>query len=148
MSAADIFTRLGEDDADEPWFIEPKDRDPEPELKRQMAFLSMLARLGPACDAVAIPNAGKATDWERVQRWKEGARAGALDLLITWSVDLPGHGVFLAEFKDGKKMPTPAQRDRLNRYYRQGHGCGVFRKPETLIAHLRAAGAPIAEARA
>ena len=147
MSATDAFADiLAESGGDEPWFIEPKDDDPAPELKRQMAFLSMLARLGPACDAVAIPNAGKSSDWERIQRWKEGARAGALDLLITWSVGMPGHGVFLAEFKDGKKMPTPAQRDRLNTYFRQGHGCGVYRNGETLIAHLRAAGAPILEA--
>lgn len=141
---ADILAENGED---EPWFIEAKDSNPASELQRQMTFLSMMAQLGPACDVLAIPNAGKASDWERIQRWKEGARAGALDLLITWHVNLPGHGVFLAEMKNGKSMPTPAQRDRLNRYYRQGHGCGVYRKPETLIAHLRDAGAPIREAR-
>lgn len=140
---ADILAETGED---EPWFIEAKDSNPASELQRQMTFLSMMAQLGPACDVLAIPNAGKASDWERIQRWKEGARAGALDLLITWHVNLPGHGVFLAEMKNGKSMPTPAQRDRLNRYYRQGHGCGVYRKPETLIAHLRDAGAPIREA--
>jgi hypothetical protein len=133
---------------DEPWFIEPKDRNPAPELDRQKTFLAMLARLGPACDAVAIPNAGKSTDWERVQRWKEGARAGALDLVGTWAPTRPDdRGVFFPEFKDGKKMPTPAQRDRLNRYFRMGHRCGVYRKPETLIEHLRAAGAPIRSAR-
>lgn len=141
---ADILAENGED---EPWFIEAKDSNPASELQRQMTFLSMMAQLGPTCDVLAIPNAGKASDWERIQRWKEGARAGALDLLITWHVNLPGHGVFLAEMKNGKSLPTPAQRDRLNRYYRQGHGCGVYRKPETLIAHLRDAGAPIREAR-
>lgn len=141
---ADILAETGEN---EPWFIEAKDSNPASELQRQMTFLSMLGQLGPSCDVLAIPNAGKASDWERIQRWKEGARAGALDLLITWSVDLPGHGVFLAEMKNGKSMPTPAQVDRLNRYYRQGHGCGVYRTAECLLEHLRRAGAPIMKAR-
>lgn len=126
-----------EDERDEPWFIEPKDNDPASELKRQRLFLSRLKMQAPAVDAVAIPNAGKSTDWERVQRWKEGARAGALDLVITWN-----RGVFFAEFKDGQKMPTRAQRDRLNTYFRQCHRCGVYRNADTLLQHLREAGAP------
>jgi hypothetical protein len=126
-----------EDVADEPWFIEPTDSDSTPELKRQMLFLSRLKALAPAVDAVAIPNAGKRSDWERIQRWREGARRGALDLVIAWAT-----GVFFAEFKDGKGSPTPEQRERLNRYFRMGHHCGVYRKPDTLLAHLRAAGAP------
>jgi hypothetical protein len=134
---------IPEDTADEPWFIEAKDRNPASELQRQTSFLALLARLAPAVDALAIPNAGKSTDWERVQRWKEGARRGALDLVITWQPEWAGdRGVFFAEWKNGTAMPSPAQRDRLNRYYRQGHLCGVFRKPETLIEHLRVAGAP------
>lgn len=128
---------------DAPWFLEPRDRDPASEFDRQTAFLSKIHRLAPSIDVLAIPNAGKGTDWERVRRWREGARAGALDLKMTWKPTRPGdRGVFFAEMKDGQKMPTKDQRDRLNRYFRQGHGCGVFRKPETLIDHLRRAGAP------
>ena len=76
---ADILAETGEN---EPWFIEAKDSNPASELQRQMTFLSMIGQLGPSCDVLAIPNAGKASDWERIQRWKEGARAGALDLLF------------------------------------------------------------------
>lgn len=124
-------------------FVEEKDLDPTPENERQGAFLSLAAKLAPSVDVVAIPNAGKATDWERLERWREGARAGALDLLITWQPTKPGdRGVFFAEFKSGKKMPTPAQRERLNRYHAMGHGCGVYRRKETLLRHLRDAGAP------
>jgi hypothetical protein len=123
--------------ADEPWFIEPRDDMPESEYARQRAFLSRIAREAPAVDVVAIPNAGKSTDWERVRRWNEGARRGALDLVITWN-----RGVLFAEFKDGRKMPSPCQRDRLNRYYRMGHRTGVYRTAECLIGHLREAGAP------
>jgi hypothetical protein len=39
-------------------------------------------------------------------------------------------------------MPSIDQRERLNRYYRMGHHCGVYRKPDTLLAHLRDLGAP------
>lgn len=137
-SLADLLAEP--EDQDAPWFIEPKDSKPASEVQRQMTFLAMMGRLAPAVDVLAIPNAGKATDWERIQRWKEGARRGALDLIITWN-----HGVFFAEFKDGKKMPSPAQRDRLNRYFRMGHHCGVYRTAEKLIAHLREAGCPIRE---
>jgi hypothetical protein len=135
-NSAALFDHL-EDGADEPWFIEPKDSDPTSEAKRQGLFLSRLKVLAPAVDAVAIPNAGKNTDWERIQRWREGARRGALDLVICWKT-----GVFFAEFKSGTGMPSPDQRERLNRYYRMGHHCGVYRKPDTLLEHLRAAGAP------
>jgi hypothetical protein len=131
-----IFANL-EEFEDAPWFIEPKDRDPASEFDRQVAFLSKIHRLAPSIDVLAIPNAGKGSDWERIQRWREGARRGALDLVIAWN-----RSVFFAEFKDGQKMPTKDQRERLNRYYRQGHHCGVYRKPDTLIEHLRGLGAP------
>lgn len=122
---------------DLPWFLEPKDTNPASELRRQTLFLSRAAARCPGVDVLAIPNAGKRSDWERIQRWREGARAGALDLVLTW----PG-GVFFAEMKDGKGMPTRAQRDRLNRYHRQGHHCGVYRNADTLLEHLQRAGAP------
>lgn len=125
--------------ADEPWFSEPKDRDPMPEIKRQALFLSRLKILAPAVDAIAIPNAGKSTDWERLQRHREGARRGALDLVISWG---PPARTFYAEFKSGTGDPSPDQRERLNRYFRQGQHCGVYRNPDTLLDHLRAAGAP------
>lgn len=126
-----------EERGDADWFLEARDRLPTSEFDRQRAFLALMARLAPAVDVLAIPNAGRSSDWERVRRWKEGARAGALDLVITWN-----RGVFFAEFKDGQKMPTPLQRDRLNRYRCMGHHCGVYRKAETLVAHLRELGAP------
>lgn len=132
------------EEKDQPWFIEPKDKDPDPEIDRQIAFLARLGREAPRVSAVAIPNAGKRSDWERLQRWREGAVAGALDLDLTWKPERPDdRGVFFAEFKDGDGMPTTAQRRRLNRLFKQGHGCGVYRTAATLIAHLRDAGAPI-----
>ncbi len=119
-------------------FSEDTDSDPRSEIDRQQDFLSLMATIAPAVDCLAIPNAGKSSDWERVQRWKEGARAGALDLQMTWK---PAR-IFFAEIKNGKKGPTKAQIERLNRYHEQGHHCGLYRTADTLIAHLRAAGAP------
>jgi hypothetical protein len=143
MTEALLLDMPEEREGDEPWFIEAKDRDPTPEFNRQILFLGRLKTLAPAVTAIAIPNAGKGSDWERIRRWREGACAGALDLLITWAPTRPGdRGVFFAEFKNGEKPPTRVQRDRLNEHYRQGHGCGVYRNADTLLNHLRAAGAP------
>ena len=139
MTACD-FLGISEDTANEPWFIEPKDKDSKSEIQRQALFLSRLRTLAPAVDALAIPNAGKSTEWERLARFREGARRGALDLVITWKA-----GVIFAEFKNGTSMPSKDQEERLNRYYRMGHHCGVYRNPETLIGHLRALGAPFIE---
>jgi len=125
------------DEVDQPWFCEAKDRDPASEHRRQGLFLSRLAAAAPKVLAIAIPNAGRMTDWERLRRWSEGAVAGATDLIIVW----PG-GVFFAEFKDGTKMPSKPQRAMLNLLHSRGHHCGVYRMPSTLLYHLRNAGAP------
>ena len=138
MSALSAFADLMDEPQDDlPWHIDPKDKDPRSEIKRQMAVLRDGKRICPGVDFIAIPNAGKATDWERIQRWKEGARAGALDLVATWQ-----GGVAFLEMKNGKDMPTPAQRDRLNFYHRIGHHCGVFRQEASVFAFLRHCGAP------
>lgn len=150
-SVAELFAHIPEWDPKEPLdamiFIEPKDASPLPEISRQRAFLSVMATIAPAVDCLAIPNASKATDWERIQRWKEGARGGALDLIISWAPSSNSRGIFYAEFKNGRKMPTPAQRARLNMYHRQGHHCGVYRTADPLVAHLRDAGAPFIDRR-
>lgn len=137
MTAADISDFPLEEAGDEPWFIEPKDRDPASELDRQGLFLSRLKLWAPSVRAFAVPNAGKRSDWERLRRFREGAVAGALDLVIFWN-----RGVFFAEFKNGKEMPDRNQRDMLNNLYRAGHHCGVYRNADTLLEHLRLAGAP------
>jgi hypothetical protein len=129
--------------ADEPWFMEPKDKDPRGEFARQLDVVTTVRRDAPGVTVFAVPNAGKVSDWQRIRRWREGAMSGALDLVFHWRPARPGdRGVFFAEMKDGRDMPTREQRDELNRLYRQGHGCGVYRRPETLLAHLREAGVP------
>jgi hypothetical protein len=132
------------DAPDEPWFCEPKDKDPAPEFNRQSAFVAQVRKLAPAVIVYACPNGGKLSDWQKIRRWREGAVDGALDLELKWKPTRPDdRGLFVAEFKDGRKMPDRAQRDMLNRLYRAGVPCGVYRRSATLIEHLRAAGAPV-----
>lgn len=136
---ASAFDNLEATDADEPWHRDPTDNDLRPEFKRQSAFLAKVRKLCPAVDVVAIPNAGKSTHYERIQRWREGARAGALDLQCTWG---PPATIAFLEFKNGKDDPDKNQRERLNRYFRMGHHCGVFRNEHSAIDFLRRCGAP------
>lgn len=137
MATAFDFPADDFDAPDEPWFIEPKDKDPRDEFARQSAFVNYMRKHSSAI-VYAVPNGGKLSEWQRLRRYKEGAVAGVSDLEIKWS---PGR-CFIAEFKDGQKMPDRDQRAHLNRLYRAKFACGVFRKASTLIAHLRAQGCP------
>jgi hypothetical protein len=126
-----------EDEADESWHIDPKDKDPRPEEKRQVAFLRDARILCPAVSIFAVPNGGKRSQWAAMKAKREGMRAGVLDLVCTW----PG-GVAFIEMKDGTSMPDENQRERLNLLTRQGHHCGVFRQERSALDWLRSVGAP------
>lgn len=136
--AVAIFADLLDEQGDEPWFLETKDRDPTDEFRRQTAVFSKAKIACPGVSFTAIPNSRKGSDWEKIRRWREGAVAGACDLVATWR----GGGIGWIEMKNGTDMPSPEQRDYLNMLYRQGHRCGVFRQPETVLEHLRVWGAP------
>lgn len=133
---ASLFAHL--EDRDEAWHIDPKDRDPRPEEKRQLAFLRAAHMLCPAVDIFAVPNGGKRSQWAAMKAKREGMRAGVLDLVATW----PGGGVAFLEMKNGTDMPDANQRERLNLLTRQGHHCGVFRQEESALRFLRQCGAP------
>lgn len=129
--------RVGERD-DEPWFIEPRDKSADGEEARQQEFLRLLPYVAPSLNVWAVPNGARRTRWEAAKAKREGLRAGALDLTITWN-----HGCAFAEFKNGTSGPTDDQRDMLNLLFRQGHRCGVFRTAERLFATLHEWGAPV-----
>lgn len=126
-----------EEHADLAWHIDPRDKDPRCEEKRQLAFLRDAKILCPAVDIFAVPNGGKRSQWAAMKAKREGMRAGALDLVCTWN-----RGVAFIEFKDGTSMPDANQRERLNLYVRQGHHCGVFRQEKSALEFLRSIGAP------
>ena len=132
------FASLLDEWPDEPWFVEPRDRSDFSEEKRQMLFLRDLRMCGPSVIAWAVPNAAKRTRWAAAKAKREGMVAGALDLTLVWK-----GGQAFVEFKNGRDMPTPSQRDMLNRLYRAGHHCGVFRTGECLLEWLRSLGAPV-----
>lgn len=138
------FAALLAEMPDEPWHIDAKDRFPESEDARQAALLRDARIICPAVDIFAVPNAGKRTRWEAAKRKREGMRAGVLDLVCTWKPTRPSdRGVAFIEMKDGTSMPDDNQRERLNRYYRCGLPCGVFRTAASAIAFLASCGAPV-----
>jgi hypothetical protein len=132
-----IFANLEEQTENLGWHIDPKDADPRPEEKRQLAFLNQARMLCPAVAIFAVPNGGKRSQWAAMKAKREGMEAGVLDLVCTWN-----RGVAFLEFKDGKSMPDANQRERLNLLVRQGHHCGVFRQERSALEYLRSAGAP------
>jgi hypothetical protein len=138
MSAAALTSLLHLEDAEDlPWHIDPKDKDPRPEEKRQLAFLRDARILCPGVNIFSVPNGGRRTQWEINKAKREGMKSGALDLVATWN-----RGVAFLEFKNGTDQPTSNQRDQLNTLYRQGHHCGVFRQEQSALEFLRSAGAP------
>jgi hypothetical protein len=119
------------------WHIDPRDKDPRSEEKRQLAFLRDARILCPAVDIFAVPNGIRCSTWSARKAKREGMKAGALDLVCTWN-----RAVAFLEFKNGADMPDANQRERLNMYVRQGHWCGVFRQEKSALEFLRSAGAP------
>ena len=141
--AETAFDYLPDDNLDAPdlpWFIEARDKDPRDEFARQSAFVNFM-RKHSAAIVYAVPNGGRLSEWQRIRRWREGVVAGALDLIVMWRPEKPGdRGLFVAEFKDGREMPTREQRRMLNALARYGVPCGVYRNALILVRHVRAAG--------
>lgn len=127
---------------DESYHVDPKDKDPRSEEKRQLAFLKAVRLCCPAVDVFAVPNAAKRTQWAAMKAKREGMKAGVLDVVCTWPVTPHTTGFAALEFKNGSEMPDANQRDRLNMYVRQGHHAGVFRNEWSALEFLRRCGAP------
>lgn len=116
----------------------PSVADPDKtEVKIQAAMLARLKNVAPGIYAFAVPNGGKRSDWEHLQRWREGARKGASDLVLVW----PKVTAFV-EVKNAKGSLSPDQIAFLNRMQRMGHPAGCFRSADTLEEWLRDKGAP------
>jgi hypothetical protein len=117
--------------------IDPRDKDPRPEEKRQLAFLRDMRALCPAVMVFAVPNGGRRTLWEANKARREGLKSGAPDLVAIWN-----RGVAFLEFKGASAMPSPAQREFLNGLYRCGHHVGVFRQEKSALDWLLGLGVP------
>lgn len=123
------------------FYIEPKDRGPASEDDRQRAVVAECRRSG--LFVAHIPQSGQRSDYERTKLHRNGAIAGVPDLVIHWT-----GGVYWAEMKDGKGMPTRPQIDVLNDFSRRQIPCGVHRSWPTIEQALINAGAPIRTAAA
>jgi hypothetical protein len=123
------------------FFVEPRDKDPASEHKRQAEFVRRCRARG--WNVTAIPNARA---WG-MKAWNaakaEGAEWGASDLIVTAQGGLTA---FL-EFKNGSKTPEQHQVDWLNRQHRMGFPVGVFRTADCAITWLLEQGFPVRENR-
>jgi hypothetical protein len=118
-------------------FVQPKDRDPAPELNRQAKWVAAMGKT--AVLAFSIPNGTHiATRWGRNKADREGRYTGFPDTGAVW----PGTTAWL-EWKDGKGNADPAQIECLNRLVEMGHPCAVVRTKECAIDWLRSLGAPV-----
>ena len=135
---SDIADDLDALDAAPAFFQEPRDKNPASEQQRQATFLALLKSCAPGVFTMALPNGGKRSDWERLQRWKEGAVRGAPDLVCCWN-----YGTAWLEWKSGTGTLSPAQKELLNRLHNLGHRVAMVRKPETALRLLAEWGAPV-----
>ena len=125
------------------WHIDPKDKDPRSEERRQVAVRAKRRIYCPAVNLFAVPNGQRRSQWEKNKAHREGLVPGALDLVATWVPSRLGdRGVAFIEMKDGTGMPDLNQRGMLNLLHRQGHACGVFRQEMSVMRWLHGLGAP------
>jgi VRR-NUC domain. len=123
------------------FYVEPKDKLPDSEDKRQRQVVAECRRLG--LFVAHIPQSGRRSDYERTRLHRNGAIAGIPDLYIAWA-----RGQYWAEMKDGKGAPSRQQIDVMNDFARRNIPCGVHRGWASLEACLIAAGAPITRTKA
>lgn len=119
--------------------VEPRDRLPDSEVARQMAFRKRLRSIAPTVLSWAVPNAGKRGPAAQRQAKREGMKAGAFDenyAADRWFAAL--------EWKDGDGDLSQAQIDWGNAMHRRGFRVACVRTPEFAEALFREWGAPIA----
>lgn len=120
------------------YHVDPRDKDPRSEEKRQLAFRRLAKMLCPAVHITPLLNDARRTRWEIAKAQRLGMTAGEPDLELTW----PGRGIAWMEFKSGVGSVSPAQHERLNMLVRMGHRVGVFRQEKSALEWLKSLGAP------
>jgi hypothetical protein len=115
-----------------PYYIESRHNGPESEAQIQAAFLAQMAKLAPRVMVLGIPNAGKRTRWEAMQRKREGMITGFPDVLLFFD-----GGVMACEFKSGKGVLSKPQAAVLDRLVDLGIQVAVMRRAETAVEFVR-----------
>jgi hypothetical protein len=119
--------------------VEPRDKLPDSETTRQMAFRKRLRNAAPSIMSWAVPNAGKRGPRATAQAHREGMKAGVFDEDYAWN-----HGIAFLEWKDGQNDLSQAQIDWGNAMVRRGFRVACVRTPDFAEALFREWGAPIA----
>lgn len=120
-----------------PFHIDPPsvaDKDAS-EIEIQTGFRNQMRILAPHVMLVAIPNAGKRTQWAARQVKREGMVTGFPDMMALHD----GRAAFL-EFKARTGTVSDAQIECLNRLAARDFAVGVFRSADTAISWLRGNG--------
>lgn len=107
------------------------------EIQIQTLFRSRCRILCPAVSIIAIPNAGKRSQWEAQRAKREGLATGFPDIMAL----APGKVAFI-EFKSAKGRLSDNQGEWLDRLHGMGFPCGVFRDADEAVEFLRSNGFP------
>lgn len=108
------------------------------EIAIQTLFRSRCRILCPGVSLVAVPNAGKRTQWAAMQAKREGMSAGFPDMLCFWK----GPGIAAIEFKAAKGKLSDNQAEWLDRLNAIGIPATVSRDADHALDFLRQCGAP------
>lgn len=115
-----------------PFHIDPRNAQGPNEIAVQVQFRKLMRAVAPEVMLVAVPNAGKRSQWEAMQRGREGMVAGFPDLIALHQ----GRSAFM-EFKSGTGDLKDNQIDVLNKLVRQDFPVGVFRSADSAVAWLQ-----------
>lgn len=108
------------------------------EIAIQTLFRSRARIMCPGVSIIAIPNAGKRTQWAAMQAKREGLAKGFPDILCFWK----GPGVAAIEFKAAKGRASESQTEWLDRLNELGIPATISRDADHAIEWLRSIGAP------
>lgn len=108
------------------------------EIAIQTLFRSRCRILCPAVSLVAVPNAGKRSQWAAAQVKREGLATGFPDMLCFWK----GPGIAAIEFKAAKGRVSDNQTEWHDRLNGMGIPTTICRDANQAVDFLRTCGAP------
>ena len=115
------------------------------EIAIQTLFRSRARILCPAVHIVAVPNAGKRSQWAAAQVKREGLATGFPDIMCLFSHGGGENAIPVAayiEFKSAKGRLSENQSEWIERLGRMGFPVTVARDADEAIEWLRGIGAP------
>ncbi len=108
------------------------------EIQIQTLFRNRARMMCPAVRVVAVPNAGKRSEWAANQVKREGLATGFPDVMCFW----PDRGIAAIEFKSAAGRLSEAQIEWIDSLSEMGFPVTVSRDADHALEFLRSAGAP------